>query len=95
MLLFRYTLAVAGALLLLVGVAAGSYHLGYTTCYRELNQLNRNDVGNLLAPGDQSMIVRDLQRHCMDLENQLIQAEREVRRLKSPEYPDVAPALTD
>ncbi|PQO45874.1 hypothetical protein [Blastopirellula marina] len=92
MLLFRYVLAAVGGLLLLVGVAAGSYHCGYSTCYSELNQLNRGDVGNLLAPGDQTMIVRDLQRHCLDLENQLIAAQREVRRLTEPEYQE---ALTD
>ncbi|UUO04617.1 hypothetical protein M4951_14585 [Blastopirellula sp. J2-11] len=71
------------SLVAIVTIAAGSYHYGYTTCYRELNDLNRPEVGNLLTPGDNTMIHRDLQRQCMDLETQLITSQREVQRLKS------------
>ncbi|EAQ81654.1 hypothetical protein DSM3645_28772 [Blastopirellula marina DSM 3645] len=72
-----------GSLIAVVTLTAGSYHYGYTNCYRELNDLNRAEVGNLLAPGDNTMIHRDMQRHCLDLETQLIASQREVRRLES------------
>ncbi|MCC9608510.1 hypothetical protein LOC68_09910 [Blastopirellula sp. JC732] len=77
----RYLIISAGSCVLLGVVAFLSYHHGYATCYRELNELNRPEIGNLLAPGDDTMIVRDLQRECMDLESQLIATQREVKRL--------------
>lgn len=83
MTLARYLMIAVGSLALLGTNSLLSYHYGYATCYQELNQLNRNDIGNLLAPGDETMIIKDLEKQNVLLECQLLKAEQEVQRLTS------------